>query len=566
MSIHCLSTSHAVSKWAALLAVAASFVAAPAGAGAQDLSASQVEAARAGRGETDEMRLARIGYRLAKANSDRCAKPEMLTGLMLHDIAAYGRADRPAITKSYGLGKGFGVLNLVPASSAEHAGIRRGDEILSVNGYALDDFASGLIGKQASYDRTEKFVDFLDRTLRLGPAVLAIRRGGEQLSIQLAGEPGCGGRFVVLPGRSLNAWADGRYVAVTSRMMEFARADEELAFVVAHEMAHNILNHAGQLNGTSRVLALFGFGSGKVKRTEIEADAFAVELMSRTRFDLSAPERFLRHSSKGRWFDLSLTHPTASRRIEIVNTVIAGIEADRLRDRTPATLAKLMAASALDGSAANMGDTAELWARAGWETIVPQLTGADRPSLAARDKGGTDIPPVMAVQSAAADDLSRITSGMASYRDWRRKSPQAVPVSTLMRAGAGDLALLKIEDLGVALPQPQSCDVPTPQSGGMAACAAWPRSMEKENKMGLGAKPADTASSIKLDYGLAGLPPPPPELAKAPAPPPAASRPSSGNPKNLLFFLTFGFAGPSVESLAPASDVCGVASPPAGSV
>ena len=280
------------------------------------------------------LRLEAIGYRLALANAKLCDQPEMLSGLMVHNIGAYAKAGRPTIKNIYGLSYGFGVLNIVQGSAADAAGIAAGDEIIAVNGYSLAGFATELIGDRATYDRTAKFVGFLEQSLRRGPATLEVRRGLAQFAVSLTGAEGCSGRFAFLRRRELNAWSDGRTVAVTSQMMEFVPDNQELAFVVAHEMSHNILRHAEKLEGSSTLLMQFGLGARRVKASEIEADTLAIELMVRAGFDLNAPERLLRRTSKGRSLDLAITHPGTSRRIDIVNAARAkAVNLQALGDR-----------------------------------------------------------------------------------------------------------------------------------------------------------------------------------------------------------------------------------------
>lgn len=273
----------------------------------------------------DDARLEAIGYRLATANADRCETPSMLTGLMLQDIGGFAPKERPAATRAYGLTFGFGVLHTVPGSPAEQAGILTGDEIVALNGGELEHFAEDAIRRNASYERTETFLNRLEAALQNSPATLTLRRGSLRITVPLVGKPGCGGRFVVVPDKSLNAWTDGTYVAVTGRMMRFAADDQELAFVVAHEMAHNILEHDKQPHAP-RFLAELGFGAGSIKQAEIEADAYAIKLLARAGFDLAAPERFLRRSSGARWMDLPITHPGTNRRVEIVREAIAGTD------------------------------------------------------------------------------------------------------------------------------------------------------------------------------------------------------------------------------------------------
>jgi hypothetical protein len=275
------------------------------------------------------LRLETIGYRLAAANASRCAEPEMLTGLMLHDMGAYEPAARPAVAKALGLSYGFGVRQLVPGSSGARAGLRRNDEILALDGRDLEDFEPQLIGSGARYDRVERFVTLLGQALAKGPAMLTVRRGATTVTLPLVGEPGCGGRFTVAPGGDLNAWADGQYVAVTTRMMNYAKSDDELAFVVAHDMAHNILHHDEHAGGRSGLLAELGFGANAIKADEIAADSYAVGLLAAAGYDLSAPERFLRRSGKFHWLDLATTHPGTGRRLAIVRSAIARLSAGR---------------------------------------------------------------------------------------------------------------------------------------------------------------------------------------------------------------------------------------------
>lgn len=273
-----------------------------------------------------ELRLASLAYRMAVRNADRCAVPEQLTGMLLHDRAAYDARDRDLIGARYDLGDGFGVRDVVAGSAADRAGIRRGDEIVALNGSATNAFERALFARKGSYTRSEAFEAMLDRALRQGPVMLVLRRHAGLLTVRLAGEPGCGGRPVMIPAGHFNAWSDGKYVAVTSRLMTEVADDAELAFVVAHEMSHNILHHQEQLQGRSGLLAEFGFGSGRVKDTEIAADTLAVGLLANAGYDLEAPARFLALAARKRPFDLAITHPGLKRRIGIVTAEIARLQ------------------------------------------------------------------------------------------------------------------------------------------------------------------------------------------------------------------------------------------------
>jgi len=291
-----------------------------------------------------DLRLARIGYRIAVQNADRCPSPDRLTGLLLHDRAAYDARDRALVGTRFGLGEGFGIRDVVEGGAADRAGLRRGDEIVALNGDAMALFEPGMIGPKASYARTEAFESLLDQALQRGPATLLLRRDGSLRTAHLAADTGCGGRWVVLPERAFNAWSDGNYVAVTTRLMTDIEDDSELAFVIAHEMSHNILRHQEQLRGRSALLAQFGIGAARVKDTEIEADTLAVGLLARAGYDLGAPARFLMYAARKRPFDVPITHPGLKRRIGIVTAAIA-----RLQAYPPRARASTPSAAAIDG-------------------------------------------------------------------------------------------------------------------------------------------------------------------------------------------------------------------------
>lgn len=123
-------------------------------------------------------------------------------------------------------------------------------------------------------------------------------------------------------GDDLNAWADGRNIVVTARMMRFAATDDELAFVVAHEMAHNLLGHAAKLRSFT---ALFGSHSKRkascVKGLEIDADVLAVTLLAHAHFDPEASMPFIVRSMRG-LKDASSTHPGILARLEAIRNAV----------------------------------------------------------------------------------------------------------------------------------------------------------------------------------------------------------------------------------------------------
>lgn len=265
-----------------------------------------------------QMHIATIGYRLNAANANRCAQPHMLTGMLLHDLSQYDSAVRPAVSQAFSLGSGFGIIQIVPGSAAERAGLHIDDEIIAVRGVSIEDPAA-VARSGKSYRRMERFAAFLQSSLQSGATELLIRRNGAVSRVMIQGEAGCGGELSLLNSNEQNAWSDGSHVAVTTGMLRLAHSDDEVAFVVAHEMAHNMLGHS-----RSSVAQIFGG-----RRSEIDADQMAVGLMTYAGYRAESGISFLEAARRKFWWSISLDHPGFGSRIRAVTAAIDALPTSR---------------------------------------------------------------------------------------------------------------------------------------------------------------------------------------------------------------------------------------------
>lgn len=268
-----------------------------------------------------EMHLATIAYRIGTANAAICPHREMMTGMVLHDLTQYDRDVRPAVSRAFSLATGIGVLGVVPGSAAAQAGLQVDDEILRVGGRSIEDSSAEVAGSRSSW-RMERFQGVIEAALEAGPAELLIRRRGELRTLSLTGQPGCGGRLSLTNSSAQNAWSDGTHVVVTTGISRMAGSDDEIAFVIAHEMAHNILDHSRR---AEKPMGIFGFGRGlsQARRSETDADRFAVRLMSDGGYRPSGGIAFLRKASRRMWWSISLDHPGFGSRIRNVREAMA---------------------------------------------------------------------------------------------------------------------------------------------------------------------------------------------------------------------------------------------------
>lgn len=148
----------------------------------------------------------------------------------------------------------------------------------------------------------------------------------------------CDFEFVVLLKRGVNAFADGQKIYVSMDMLNFADTDEQLALVLGHEYAHNIMRHVksqktntllGTLFGTALDItagSLTGIGTGSIFRRiggragqlayskpfEKEADYIGLYITALASYTIDDAASFWRRMSikHPKSIYIATTHPT----------------------------------------------------------------------------------------------------------------------------------------------------------------------------------------------------------------------------------------------------------------
>jgi len=250
----------------------------------------------AGVADTPEQRLAvlstldtrvnAVGYRLAAANVDLCPDTGPATGLLLHAESQYSDYLRQAARARWGLeGDLPGVAAIAPDSPAERAGLQTGDLLISVNGIP---FTRSEPGVPANFEGLAANIARLDDALIAGDARLVIRRDGLERGVTVSPVRACAYVFQVDPSTELNARADGHRVFVATAMAVFAETDDDLAVILGHEMAHNVLEHREFFDerGFARsILGNYGNAPWELVQAEREADRVGLYLMARAGYD-----------------------------------------------------------------------------------------------------------------------------------------------------------------------------------------------------------------------------------------------------------------------------------------
>ncbi len=275
----------------------------------------------------DDLRVATIGYRLASAGHDLCPRLGPLTGLLLHHLAEYDKADRPGLI-AQGLDRGPGVLAVVADSPADQAGLRAGDVLLAINGKSF--MSPSAIAANPDRDVWRPMVEasetVLQEQLAQGPAALTVLRDGQTLSLTLAPRTGCLLRIRLAHSSQQTAVAAGDYVVVSSGLLGVAQNDDELAFTIAHEMAHVVLGHAAWLRAQgvpNGLLREVGRNGARVRETESAADRLGGELTIAAHYDLDRGALILTRLPPDLGFGIFKGHDSDRDRIRMLHALAA---------------------------------------------------------------------------------------------------------------------------------------------------------------------------------------------------------------------------------------------------
>ena len=250
-----------------------------------------------------EERVTIIGERLsAAAAAAGWCDPVPTLGWTLGDVASYPKQLRPLVRRHWQLPNTttLFVSSIAPDGTAAQAGVIVGMGIASIDGQVPVRY-QGSTPTRRPLDLSERIVE---AALGRGPvAVETVGSDGTTRRFELTGRPVCRSRFEVSAEDEEQAYADGSIVQVTAGMAEYTKdSDDQLAGVIAHEIAHNVLRHiprqseAGTPEDYRRHLRRYASLS---RAMEEEADRLAVWLLMAAGYDPAAPVAFWQRFGPG---------------------------------------------------------------------------------------------------------------------------------------------------------------------------------------------------------------------------------------------------------------------------
>lgn len=177
--------------------------------------------------------LYRVAAPLLINNTELCPRhARNLLGFTAKNRYSYSEAFADTAQSDLGLEERLRVMSVLPGSGAEQAGLEKGDILLAIE---IEPLPQGPDAESAS-------ASIIASELQGRNGVsLAVLRDGERMGFDIPLTPSCAMIIDLGNADFAGSFADGQRVMVTRGMLNLLQSDEELAYVLAPEVARNIL-------------------------------------------------------------------------------------------------------------------------------------------------------------------------------------------------------------------------------------------------------------------------------------------------------------------------------------
>lgn len=181
-----------------------------------------------------QKRLYDVSYPLlAAASSMNIDDMRFVTGFMLCTKDAYPKDYQDVAKRYFNLSDNPVIYYVHPKFPAAKAGIKPGDRLVNYNGNILT-------GK--SFKEIKNILQE-NQSSKNKQIVVVVEREGQIIEFKMEGEACCKYFMGVVQDDQINALSDGKNILINTGLIRAVENDDELAFVVAHEIAHNVLGH-----------------------------------------------------------------------------------------------------------------------------------------------------------------------------------------------------------------------------------------------------------------------------------------------------------------------------------
>ncbi len=263
-------------------------------------------------------RVYRIAAPLIIKNAVLCrtqARP--LLGFTAKNQYSYPPELAVAARQSLGLDERLQIMQILDGSGAMRAGLKRGDILQTIQDLNIP------TGPQAEPETARMLSPILKN---LSELTITVIRQNQPITVNVPLTLACAFAIDVGNAQQVNAYADGRRILLTRGLLDSFTTDEDVAVVIAREIAHNVLQHAKQLQQMATLsmvidnLLLFkpdqiaANSSNGIKITpekmDQEADRLALFMLTRAGYDPANFSRVLQKLAQNPNSSQALTYST----------------------------------------------------------------------------------------------------------------------------------------------------------------------------------------------------------------------------------------------------------------
>lgn len=282
----------------------------------------------------EDLAVMKVLYPILNKNASLCPKTAYDDGTLVWSRYLFDKEGRPYAERALPhVDEYVRVRHVFQDSPASEAGIKAGDIIIEINGKTID---KGRKGYNAYRNIFKNYKN---------PSVeMTLKRRELLFTVTLHFTTICDYKLqYAYKDNTINASANGKKIIMTRGMKRFVQNDDEMATVLAHELAHNTMEHIekakrnvalGYSLGIAANIAISEYAKGGVVTNapeffghlfrgyksvafEQEADYVGSYFMERAGYDISVPSHFWRRMASENSIssiDLESSHPTSVKR------------------------------------------------------------------------------------------------------------------------------------------------------------------------------------------------------------------------------------------------------------
>jgi hypothetical protein len=286
-------------------------------------------------------RLYKVAAPLLIQNAELCKnQARNLLGFTAKNRWSYPGDYNEAAHVAFGMDERLQVTSVLAGSGAARAGLQNGDVLLAAAGKPLPTGQHALSQAGAIFGKIVAAQASLPMTIE--------RRASER-QVTIPVTRACAFAIELGNADNVNAYADGSRVLVTRGMINATRDDDELAFVLARSMAHNMLGHAAAQRSSATLGSIIDnlksvtpdnsmlIGSGGIKAMPPEVDAAADRLgqymAARAGYDVDEAPGFWKRLNESYPATVlngfNANHPVLAARLSAIEKANAEIKAKR---------------------------------------------------------------------------------------------------------------------------------------------------------------------------------------------------------------------------------------------